>query len=308
MRASEQPPQRQGALPNAHCHLGSCGHLLGGLRALAEAVLEAARHGLEVAHAASALGPAAHGLVLLGVAPHLGGGTVGAAGADALLEVERALTAPAAKGVALRESERRQEAQKAADGAVEAVAHSQTSAVHGIHPQAPRYRKRLVAHVACSRSAPTARGEAALQRRAASGPRAPSEPATKRAGGGFTHLVVTGTLRGSTLGLRVKFRVTGERGGGREPGGLRCRAGPSPRAPARGERTAPPRHRHGNDVSGTSMMQPCRLTMANEAASEGRGCSRRDYRDDVAGEKASIDQSPTHSSPAEPPPAVKNGR
>ncbi len=111
MRASEQPPQRQGALPNAHCHLGSCGHLLGGLRALAEAVLEAARHGLEVAHAASALGPAAHGLVLLGVAPHLGGGTVGAAGADALLEVERALTAPAAKGVALRESERRQEAQ-----------------------------------------------------------------------------------------------------------------------------------------------------------------------------------------------------
>ncbi len=48
--------------------------------------------------------------------------------------------------------------------------------------------------------------------------------------------------------------------------------------------------------------------MANEAASEGRGCSRRDYRDDVAGEKASIDQSPTRSSPAEPPPAVKNGR
>merc|ERR1740121_108581 len=69
-------------------------------RALAESVLEAARHGLEVLHAAGAWGAAALGLLRPLVGPHLRGRVT--AGATALLlEVEGSLAATHAEAVGL---------------------------------------------------------------------------------------------------------------------------------------------------------------------------------------------------------------
>ena len=74
-------------------------HLLGG-GSLAEAILEAAGQGLEVAHAAGALSSSALRLGGPVVATHLGGGEA-ARRALLLLDVERAHTAATAQSVRL---------------------------------------------------------------------------------------------------------------------------------------------------------------------------------------------------------------